>query len=100
MKMDIILKSVLYQGFGEDISERSFVGSKLEIDEWFTGDHCDNVSEKCHRRYESCEIFSARCCEMFFYNSCEKCREHKGAIALYGPSIQYVGSCYHSGGRR
>lgn len=100
MEVNVILKSVLNQSFWKNITESALVIAELEIDDGFTGDHCDDISEKCDSRYETCEIFSSWCCEVFLHDSCEECWEHEGAIALYSPSIQYVGACYHSGGRR
>lgn len=76
MKMDIILKSVLYESFWEQIAESSFVGSELEIDERLARDNCDHISKKCHSGDQSSEIISAWSSEMFLDDSCEECWEH------------------------
>ncbi len=76
MEVNVILKSVLNQSFWKNITESTLVIAELEIDDGFTGDDCHNISEKCDGRYESCEIFSSWCREVFLYDSREECWKH------------------------
>lgn len=60
MKMDIIFKTVLLEGFWEEIFKSSFVHTKFKIDNRFTGHNGHYISEKCHCGNESCQVFPAR----------------------------------------
>jgi len=73
MKMDIIFKSMLYESLGQNIAESPLIGAKLKIDERFTGNHGNNVSKKSNGGYQCREVFSSSCCEVFFYDSRQKC---------------------------
>lgn len=100
MKMNLYIKSMLCESLFEDFLECSLVHTKFKIDNWFARHDGDNISKKSDCRNQICQIFSSCPCEVFFHDSCEKCGEDEWTISLYSLCIQYVGTSYHSGGRR